>query len=517
MKKIRRILLWATIISSCVFARTAYAADHYATVKLPAFNVTLNGIALENKTDRYPLIVYKDITYFPMTYFGCRFLGLESVWNINTGLAIVKTGAHWDYHKYPASVPNKSSYTAKVASFKITVNGKEIDNRKEKYPLLLFRNITYFPMTWRFAVDEFGWKYSFDQNSGLAINSGAGGTAAGQLTLPIVTLEDGTKGAFTMAGNYFYYQGSQGKIYQAPVAKPAIAKQVYRLPINGYNEDYVLASLKTENGKALLSFHTGGATMGSDHLVWLKEDGTSEEIDSGYFSLKIYDNYTVRVNQGLPPCSNNLQIKKTGDTTYKSVGDPGHLYGWVWSTDAGSSSGKPSKDLYLVGDKIYVLACPDKDNPASTTGIYRVDIDTHVTERVCAETATGFQTVDGMIYFTDRHNHLYQVPLSGGTAEKLTETAVGEYKALKGTVYYTLADGNNQLFAISREGPINPGGQVKSLEVQDDYLVAIFKKESKSPYKMMILNEEGKVIYNTTENVLLVRIENGKVVFVKDN
>jgi hypothetical protein len=33
----------------------------------------------------------------------------------------------------------------------------------------------------------------------------------------------------------------------------------------------------------------------------------------------------------------------------------------------------------------------------------------------------------------------------------------------------------------------------------------------------MIFDETGKVIYKTIENVLLVRIGNGKVVFVKES
>ncbi len=48
-------------------------------------------------------------------------------------------------------------------------------------------------------------------------------------------------------------------------------------------------------------------------------------------------------------------------------------------------------------------------------------------------------------------------------------------------------------------------------------MVAIFDKNSESQYKLMIFNDTGKVLYKSIENVLLVRIENGKVVFVKDN
>lgn len=31
--------------------------------------------------------------------------------------------------------------------------------------------MTYFPLTWRFAVEEFGWEYHFDAKSGLSIRS----------------------------------------------------------------------------------------------------------------------------------------------------------------------------------------------------------------------------------------------------------------------------------------------------------------------------------------------------------
>jgi hypothetical protein len=37
---------------------------------------------------------------------------------------------------------------------------------------LNFRNVTYFPLTWRFTADEFGWEYSWDEKSGLQINTG---------------------------------------------------------------------------------------------------------------------------------------------------------------------------------------------------------------------------------------------------------------------------------------------------------------------------------------------------------
>lgn len=492
-------------------------------VSLPAFKVSLNGVNIENNFNQYPLIVYNDITYFPMTYYDSRFMGLETAWDGSTGLKIIKTGANWSYQKQESSIKNSIIYNARIVPFKITVNGKTIDNSKEQYPLLLFRNITYFPLTWRFAVGEFDWKYTFDQNNGLTVNSTDSTPSAVQLTLPIVTLKTGQKGAFTMAGDYFYYEGANGIIYQANVNDPANAKEVYKLPESEHGFAYDFTSLKTENGKALLSYHTGGATMGSDHLIWLKDDGTSEVLDSGYSLMKIYDDYTVRVEQRFTFDVNNLQIKKTGEKDYINIGNQDYSYGkYIYEQGSGdnkSRSGRTSKDLYLINDEIYVLGYYGyylEDNNAATTGIYRVNINSNEQVRLCDNEVTSFKIVDDTIYFADQNNLIYKIPVAGGKAEMLVDEAVNSYEVLEGKLYYSLKD-NNQLYVYGNEESVNPGGILKSLEVQNGYMIAIFDKLSESQYKLMIFNEDGKVLYKSIENVLLVRIENGKVVFVKDN
>jgi hypothetical protein len=150
-------------------ATTAYATE--VTVSLPTFDVTINEIAIENEYRQYPFIVYKNITYFPMTYFDSRFLGLVTEWDNLKGLEIYKTTETVEYEPYKQNWKNSNKYTASIPKFNIVVNGKAINNSTEKYPLLSFRNVTYFPMTWRFAVDEFGWKYSFASEEGLMINT----------------------------------------------------------------------------------------------------------------------------------------------------------------------------------------------------------------------------------------------------------------------------------------------------------------------------------------------------------
>lgn len=173
MKKIAGAVCTA-LLAIGIYTTPALAAD--VTVTLPTFPVTLNGVTMEQSKNQYPMLVYKDITYVPMTWADTRLLGLESNWTKQNGLVIGKASTVQDqktaqssYQPYKSSAANKNSYQATTASGKITVNGKSITNSSEQYPLLVFRDVTYFPLTWRFAVNEFGWDYSFDQKKGLVV------------------------------------------------------------------------------------------------------------------------------------------------------------------------------------------------------------------------------------------------------------------------------------------------------------------------------------------------------------
>ncbi len=170
MRKIIILLLFA-ICLLLISPAPSFAANT-VQVTLPSFNVTLNGQTTGNDYSKYPLIVYKDITYFPMTYYDCRLLGLKTDWTANTGLVIDKNEDYfYEYLREVNNSKNAKKQTANLADDKVTVNGKIIDNSKEKYPLLVFRDITYFPLTWRFAVNEFGWDYHFNQKDGLVIDN----------------------------------------------------------------------------------------------------------------------------------------------------------------------------------------------------------------------------------------------------------------------------------------------------------------------------------------------------------
>ncbi|MGO4276741.1 DUF5050 domain-containing protein, partial [Paenibacillus sp. TAF58] len=142
---------YSVVFSLCMSllmpAGSTLAADVSVRVTLPDFEVNLNGNKVENQFREYPLLVYRDITYFPMSWYDTRLLGLEANWSPDEGLNIKQNQVTSSYVPYNSDHRNAATYAAEVPTSTVTINGKEIDNTEEKYPLLSFRDVTYFPMT----------------------------------------------------------------------------------------------------------------------------------------------------------------------------------------------------------------------------------------------------------------------------------------------------------------------------------------------------------------------------------
>ena len=141
-------------------------------VIVPGYPFVINGTSIDFKNSQYPVISYNDITYFPMTWHYCRMLGVTTDWSNETGLRVDKANASAEPIEYEKADNNSEwNLYAVLPEYDIFVNGKKIENKNEEYPLLNFRNVTYFPLTWDFIINEFGWNYTFDSGNGLVINS----------------------------------------------------------------------------------------------------------------------------------------------------------------------------------------------------------------------------------------------------------------------------------------------------------------------------------------------------------
>jgi len=498
------------------------------SVRIPGFPVTVNGVRIDNTYAKYPFIVYNDITYFPMTYSGCRFLGLESEWKgKQEGLSVEKTGITAAWKPYKSTAVNCGSYKATVADFPVRVNGKPVDNGSLEYPLLSFRDITYFPMTWKFGVGEFGWDYSYNTKDGLVINSDNIKLEQKALADALAKREyitQGHPGNVAVTDKYIYYEDTKGRIIQVALDSPEKRKTVYQLPVWSYGEgEYVASKLYVENGQAYLAYHQGGATMGSDWLFRLNDDGTAEELQNSYWRVKIFGDKTFTYWTGGAPGPGNLSMK-AGDGELRQLGDPDYLYGWAWTIDEdGSSGGSGSDDVYLAGDDLYILAfkypiysSADGRKPNATTGIHRVDINTGETVRVSDKKVLAFKMEGDFLYYHS-DGAFYRQSVKDGKEELIRQVVVPEqevspnislpgprgienFLVLNGKIYWMKRD-DQALYDIDGKN-LNEGAVLDSMAIMGsngEYFVATFEETDTAKYRIMVFDRDGNVVFKTSD------------------
>lgn len=163
MKKIRLFLVAVV----CVLLLCGICHAQSVKVKIAPFYTQIEDVSVDNRYVEFPLITYKDVTYFPMTYDLCAMLDISVGFDSQQGLYITKhyyeTESDYVPSLFGGDATNyyNTEYPAVMPTYPVYLNGIRIDNSKEEYPLLNFRNVTYFPMTWRFAYEELNFDIDF--------------------------------------------------------------------------------------------------------------------------------------------------------------------------------------------------------------------------------------------------------------------------------------------------------------------------------------------------------------------
>ena len=520
MKKLTKTLL-LTVALSAGLSMPAMAANVQAT--LPTFPVTLNGTAIDNSYRQYPLLVYNNITYFPMTYYDCRFLGVETEWTQANGLKIEKASLTGAYHADNSNKKNGKTATAQVATGKITVNGKTIANSKEKYPLLVYRDVTYFPLTWNYAVNEFGWQYSYDNQKGLVID--AGNTKTSSVTLKdarVYEKSTGLKFDFAADGQYLYYEGKKGNIYRRPLVALQDDKQcktLLSLDKTYTTEDYPQCGFQEEGGSVYLRYHMGGAIMGSDYLQRLS--GTPSEnlltYQADYY--KDFGGFQIRIPISVVggPGAEKL-IRSTPNGT-QQIGADGWYYVAGGYGENSFSAGGGCVDYW--NGMFYSLGFAVDSGMLSH--ICSIDPVSGKTTVLSQYPAWKFECAGGMIYYLCAYRpegtvdpehsqrYLYGWDLTTnkeqyigyvGSSEKSYSTL---YAACANGVYYRSQEKGDLLFWNKHTGKtetINVGFRVLGLESQNGYVMAQFEEVPKNPYRLLVLAPSGqgmKQVYATAD------------------
>ncbi len=177
-KSILAVLL-AFVLALPLMPLTQVEAASSVRVNLPYFPVKINGQTMDLAHSQYPFLYYKDMTYLPLTWNNLQALGLRYGWSEEEGL---KVSSNRDYPPPVSETPpaqdlmeaNNSGriYTAQVAQGPIRISNASIDNWNEPYPFLMFRDVTYMPLTWHFVHDLLQLDIRWSEEEGLHLIGG---------------------------------------------------------------------------------------------------------------------------------------------------------------------------------------------------------------------------------------------------------------------------------------------------------------------------------------------------------
>ncbi|QZY55935.1 DUF5050 domain-containing protein [Crassaminicella profunda] len=505
MKKVNTTIISLIILFMVLIPTYGFAEQKSVPVTLPDFPIKLNGYLLNNGFREYPLIQYHDTTYMPMTYYDARFLGIETKWNdqYEKIFTLNKTDVTAGYKDLKRKRKNKKVDRAMLSTSTIMINNQIINKIP---PFLLYRNVTYVPIMKNFCEKEFGWVCKFDRKNGLVIDSP-------NKRLQKDSFNNNSIHSIIIVNDFCYYAGEEGVIYQSPIHDLSKQKKVYQLPMWSYGDDYVIPSLSEENNEAYLTYHQGGAVMGTNYHVHLKEDGTYEE-DTYYGVIKRFKDVTIKIYQGPQNRGDNLWIKYENEE-FKKIGNPEYLYG---CSDVGDC-------VYLINDSLYLIgAKTEKDKYLK--GICKVNIHTGTTSKI-SNLEIGSFTIEGDYIYTISAGKIYKISLINGTEELLKSEKALAYdfkiQSLGENIYYvhSLNEDNyddRRLYKIGSSHPLNHGHKVTGIKIEDDYLIATFKEENNNPYRIILYNKEGKIAFKTSDvaDINAISIEKGILRYVEN-
>lgn len=154
------------------------------------------------------------------------------------------------------------------------------------------------------------------------------------------------------------------------------------LPIDYLNDAPVSASLSTQDNRILMSYHIGGATMGTYVTELYNSDGEQYVKIDGYESIAFDNHGNIVKTLQFPPAQNNLSISYDSGKTWTSIGDADYFYGSV--TENNDSISYAPADLSIRDGYVYTTAVYDinhekSDDPLVTHAV-RISIKTGAQE-----------------------------------------------------------------------------------------------------------------------------------------
>ena len=178
-------------------------------------------------------------------------------------------------------------------------------------------------------------------------------------------------------GGYLWYTAG-GKLYRWH--EGGSVETIDTLPLD--YDTPVNASLSTQDDRILMSYHIGGAIMGSFITDLYDMDGKKLSSISGYDAIAISGDIVV-ITDHFMPTPNNLSISYDSGKTFTKFGDKDWYYGGALTEDGGYTTSVYSsleiRDGYVYTTAVYDIDHEKSDDPLVTHAV-RISIKTGAQE-----------------------------------------------------------------------------------------------------------------------------------------
>lgn len=178
-------------------------------------------------------------------------------------------------------------------------------------------------------------------------------------------------------GGYLWYTAG-GKLYRW--REGGSVETIDTLPLD--YDTPVNASLSTQDDRILMSYHVGGAIMGSFITDLYDMDGKKLSSISGYDAIAISGDIVV-ITDHFMPTPNNLSISYDSGKTFTKFGDKDWYYGGALTEDGGYTTSVYSsleiRDGYVYTTAVYDIDHEKSDDPLVTHAV-RISIKTGAQE-----------------------------------------------------------------------------------------------------------------------------------------
>lgn len=172
MKKNLLLILTIIILLGIPKETLAQENDTYI-MHLPSFNISIMGNEVDNLHNRNPILVYNGITYIPVTDTYGKALSFEGNWS-QRGLTINASKEPGQFIQDKSVINDiNQKYHAVKPSFNVYLNEMTINNKISNYPILVHKDITYFPLVEEYLNKGLNISVKWTEDYGLIISSKA--------------------------------------------------------------------------------------------------------------------------------------------------------------------------------------------------------------------------------------------------------------------------------------------------------------------------------------------------------